>query len=106
MTMRIGALASSVSVSPKTIRYYEAVGILPAPPRSASGYRLYTSSDQMPRHRGTVQSRRRSDAGTRRAHGIIETDVGRGLEPRADVGARPVKSPAEQEFHVRVGRHP
>lgn len=43
--LRIGVLAERVGVNPKTIRYYEEVGLLPAPERSASGYRLYRSAD-------------------------------------------------------------
>lgn len=38
----IGQLAQTTGVPAKTIRYYEAVGVLPAPGRSRSGYRLYT----------------------------------------------------------------
>ncbi|MBI3009485.1 MAG: heavy metal-responsive transcriptional regulator [Candidatus Omnitrophica bacterium] len=37
----IGALAKQVGVPIKTIRYYEDVGLLPKPIRTASGYRLY-----------------------------------------------------------------
>ncbi len=37
--MRIGTLAERAGLSSKTIRYYEQIGILPAPRRSASGYR-------------------------------------------------------------------
>ncbi len=39
--MRIGELAAQTGVSPKTIRYYEDIGLLPAPPRTPSGYREY-----------------------------------------------------------------
>jgi len=39
--MRIGDLAVQTDVSTKTIRYYEAIGVLPAPERTASGYRDY-----------------------------------------------------------------
>jgi DNA-binding transcriptional MerR regulator len=39
--MRIGELASRSGVSTKTIRYYEDIGVVPAPQRSASGYREY-----------------------------------------------------------------
>lgn len=38
----IGALASESSVNIETIRYYERIGVMPKPARSASGYRLYT----------------------------------------------------------------
>ena len=41
--MTIGALARATGVPPKTIRYYEQVGVLPA--RSAAGYRQYTPRD-------------------------------------------------------------
>lgn len=40
--MRIGALAQEAGLSTKTIRYYETIGVLPAPARSPSGYRDYT----------------------------------------------------------------
>lgn len=42
--MRIGEVASRSGVSTKTIRYYEAIGLLPPPQRSASGYRDYEES--------------------------------------------------------------
>jgi len=38
----IGALASASGVNIETIRYYEKVSVMPKPPRSAGGYRLYT----------------------------------------------------------------
>ncbi|WP_349409821.1 Hg(II)-responsive transcriptional regulator [Pseudalkalibacillus sp. SCS-8] len=34
-------LAKLTGVNKETLRYYEKIGILPAPPRTASGYRLY-----------------------------------------------------------------
>ncbi len=39
--MRIGELAKQTGTSADTIRYYERLGILPQPPREASGYRSY-----------------------------------------------------------------
>lgn len=39
--MRIGELAERVGVNPKTIRYYESIGVLPEPERTPSGYRDY-----------------------------------------------------------------
>jgi MerR family copper efflux transcriptional regulator len=39
--MRIGELADRAGISTKAIRYYEQVGILAPPARTASGYRSY-----------------------------------------------------------------
>jgi len=44
--LRIGELASELGLNPKTIRYYEEIGLLPAPQRSAAGYRLYGAADR------------------------------------------------------------
>ena len=41
-SLRSGELAHLAGVSPDTIRHYERLGVLPAAPRTASGYRLYT----------------------------------------------------------------
>lgn len=41
LPMRIGEVAAEVGVSTKTIRYYESIGLLAEPARSASGYRQY-----------------------------------------------------------------
>ncbi len=43
--LTIGELAARTGFSPRTIRYYEAVGLLPPPRRSPSGYRLYGPED-------------------------------------------------------------
>lgn len=37
----IGALSKRTGVKVETIRYYEKSGIMPNPPRSAGGYRMY-----------------------------------------------------------------
>ncbi len=39
--MRIGDLAKKTGVNPKTLRYWEEIGLLPRPPRNISGYRDY-----------------------------------------------------------------
>lgn len=39
--LTIGQVAKASGVAAKTIRYYEQIGVLPAPSRAASGYRLY-----------------------------------------------------------------
>ncbi len=44
--LTIGQLAREVQVSTDTIRYYESVGLLPTPSRSAAGYRLYSRAEQ------------------------------------------------------------
>lgn len=42
--LTIRRVAELAGVSPRTIRFYEAEGLLPPPPRSPSGYRLYDAS--------------------------------------------------------------
>jgi len=42
--MQIGTLAKRFNLNPKTIRYYEAIGLLPAPARTTSGYRHYNEA--------------------------------------------------------------
>lgn len=44
--LRIGELAASLGLNPKTIRYYEDIGLLPAPQRTPAGYRLYDPADR------------------------------------------------------------
>lgn len=42
---RIGELAAQFDLNPKTIRFYEEIGLLPEPPRTEAGYRLYNFAD-------------------------------------------------------------
>lgn len=39
--MQIGEVARRSGVPPKTIRYYEDIGVMPKPPRTPTGYRDY-----------------------------------------------------------------
>ncbi len=39
--LTIGALSARSGVNIETIRYYEKIGVMPSPARSASGYRIY-----------------------------------------------------------------
>ncbi|MGH2580865.1 MAG: MerR family transcriptional regulator [Actinomycetota bacterium] len=41
LALTVAKLAVEASVRPDTVRYYERAGLLPAAPRSPSGYRLY-----------------------------------------------------------------
>ena len=41
--MQIGKLAKELSVSTKTLRHYEKIGMLPPAARSENGYRTYTA---------------------------------------------------------------
>src|ERR1043165_9369362 len=43
--LAIGRVSALTGVNIETIRYYERTGVLPAPPRTASGRRVYRSSD-------------------------------------------------------------
>lgn len=42
--MRIGQVAERSGVTPTTIRYYEDIGLVPEPERTASGYRDFTET--------------------------------------------------------------
>jgi len=42
---QIGAVARELGVNPKTIRYYEQIGLLPPPRRTGTGYRIYLQAD-------------------------------------------------------------
>ena len=44
-SMLIHELGERLGVNPKTIRYYEEIGLMPPPARNASGYRVYTDRD-------------------------------------------------------------
>jgi MerR family transcriptional regulator, copper efflux regulator len=41
-SLRISELADAVGIAPSTVRYYERIGLVPEPERTASGYRVYT----------------------------------------------------------------
>jgi DNA-binding transcriptional MerR regulator len=41
----IGRLAERLDLNPRTIRYYERIGLLAEPERTESGYRLYQEED-------------------------------------------------------------
>lgn len=43
--LTIGEVARATGTQSETIRYYERIGLLPAPPRTAARYRIYCRSD-------------------------------------------------------------
>jgi len=43
--LAIGEVARATGTQAETIRYYERIGLLPAPPRTVAGYRIYGRSD-------------------------------------------------------------
>jgi Cu(I)-responsive transcriptional regulator len=53
--MNIGELASATDTKAETIRYYERIGLLPAPPRTTGNYRNYS-----PLHLGRLTFTRRA----------------------------------------------
>ncbi len=44
-TLTVGELARQADVTPKTVRYYEQIGLLPQASRSQNGYRCYQPED-------------------------------------------------------------
>ena len=42
----IGQLAKRLDLNPRTIRFYERIGVLPEAERSEGGYRLYAEADE------------------------------------------------------------
>lgn len=42
--LNIGRLASATGTKVVTVRYYEKIGLLPAPARTAAGYRVYAAA--------------------------------------------------------------
>lgn len=44
-TFTVGEIARQADVTPKTVRYYESIGLLPRAERSQNGYRRYRTED-------------------------------------------------------------
>lgn len=42
---QIGSAARELGINPKTIRYYEEIGLIPPAQRNETGYRLYAQAD-------------------------------------------------------------
>lgn len=44
-SVSVGKVAAQFGLEPDTLRYYERIGVLPAPIRNSSGHRIYTDQD-------------------------------------------------------------
>ena len=88
--MRVAELADTVGVTPDTVRYYERIGLLPAPSRTPAGYRIYDES---------AVDRLRFIQGAQRI-GLRLTDIAQLLAVR-DTGVCPCE-PAEQLLRRRL----
>lgn len=82
--MQISELARRAGVAPSAVRWYEAVGVLPAAPRRANGYRDYDEED-LSRLRIVISLRRLGlgpeDAGRLARLRLTRGGVGRDLVP-------------------------
>jgi DNA-binding transcriptional MerR regulator len=45
--VRISELAGAVGIAPSTVRYYERIGLVPEPERTAAGYRVYAADAEV-----------------------------------------------------------
>jgi DNA-binding transcriptional MerR regulator len=88
--MRVGELAAATGVAADTVRYYERAGLLPAPPRTAGGYRAYD---------GDAVDRMKFIQGAQRL-GLRLRDIAELLAVR-DTGVCPCE-PAEQLLSRRL----
>ena len=83
--LSIGELARRTNVSPRTIRYYEELGILPTPPRSPAGTRRYPAD-----HQFYVEG------------ALLLKDSGFSLEELKLVGRLALGEPMSAEGHARA----
>ena len=113
VTRTIGELAEAAGVAVDTVRFYERRGLLPAPPRTASGYRQY-DDDALDRLRFILRAK---ELGFTLAEidGLMparftDRPLGRGGQDRgprrrgrrAGPGPGPARGPGR---HLRRGRH-
>jgi DNA-binding transcriptional MerR regulator len=87
----VSALAERVGVARDTIRYYEKVGLLPAPNRSASDYRQYdeTAVDRL----RFIQGCQRLGLRLREIKTLLEVRDTRHMPLRTGRGAAPAATP-------------
>lgn len=96
--VRIGALAREFGLNPKTIRFYEQIGLLPPPQRSAAGYRLYGAAD---RERLRFIAKAKALGLTLQEIGEILALREAGIEPRQHVQALIARKLADVDEELR-----
>jgi MerR family mercuric resistance operon transcriptional regulator len=78
-----GKLASRTGCNIETIRYYESIGLLPAPRRTASGYRDYSAEHE--RRLKFIQRARSLGFGSEQIQGLLALSDGGTQHTRAEV---------------------
>ncbi len=78
-----GKLASQTGCNIETIRYYETIGLIPPPARTASGYRAY--SDEHLRRLNFIQRARSLGFSSEQTRGLLDLTEAGGDKTRADV---------------------
>jgi len=78
-----GKLATQTGCNIETIRYYEAIGLIPAPARTESGYRSY--SNEHLRRLNFIQRARALGFSSEQIQGLVELSAPEGNHTRADV---------------------
>ena len=68
--MKIGELARSTGATVKTIRFYEDQGLMPAAPRTESGYRIYEKADV--ERLGFIRSAKRLGMSLEEIRGVLQ----------------------------------
>jgi len=80
-----GKLAQKTGCNIETIRYYEDIGLLPAPARTASGYRNYSEAHE--RRLNFIQRARALGFASERIQGLLALSDAGQQHTRADVKA-------------------
>lgn len=78
-----GKLAARTGCNIETIRYYEGIGLIPAPARTTSGYRTYNDEDL--RRLNFIQRARLLGFSSEQIRGLLDLSDPEGNKTRADV---------------------
>lgn len=98
-TLTIGGLATRAGVTPDALRYYEKLGLLAKAPRTAGGFRIYTS-DVLDRLRFIKQAQRQGLT-LAEIRQLFRVDRGGGRDQCRDVRALLEHKLAELDARLR-----